>query len=47
MAAFHIVLRSLSIVGGTFLVQNADRVCLLQKGIADVLLIGKDLDIRG
>ena len=43
MAAFHIVLRHLTVVGGTFLVQDADRVGLLQKGIADVLLVGKDL----
>lgn len=37
MAAFHIVLRSLSIVDTALLVQNTDRVCLLQKGIACVL----------
>ena len=43
MAAFHIVLRSLSIVDTALLVQNADRECLLKKGIADVLFIGQDL----
>lgn len=43
VAAFHIVFRHLTVVGGTFLIQDADRVSLLQKGIADVLLIGKDL----
>ena len=43
MAAFHIVLRHLAVVGGTLFVQDADRVCLLQKSIADVLLIGKYL----
>lgn len=43
MAAFHIVLRHLTVVGSTLLIQNADRIGLLQKGIADVLLVGKDL----
>lgn len=43
MTAFHIVFRHLTVIGGTFLVQDADRVGLLQKGIANVLLIGKDL----
>ena len=43
MTAFHIVFRHLTVVGGTFLIQDADRVGLLQKYIADVLLIGKDL----
>lgn len=43
MTAFHIVLRHLTVVGASLLLQNADRIGLLQKGIADVLLIGKDL----
>lgn len=43
-AAFHIVFRHLAVVGGTFLVKDADRVGLLQKGITDALLIC--LDVR-
>lgn len=43
VTAFHIVFRHLAVVGSTFLVQDADRVGLLQKGIADVLLVGKNL----
>ena len=43
MTAFHIVFRNLTVVGDTFLIQDADRVGLLQKGIANVLLIGKNL----
>lgn len=43
VAAFHIVFRHLAVVGGTFLVKDADRIGLLQKGIADVLFVGKDL----
>lgn len=35
VVAFYIVFRHLTVVGGTFLVQDADRVSLLQKGIAD------------
>lgn len=43
VAAFHIVLRRLTVVGAALLLQNADRVGLLKKGISDVLLVGKDL----
>lgn len=43
MAAFHIVLRHLTVVGSTFLVQNTNRVGLLQKSIANILLVCKNL----
>ena len=43
MTAFNIVLRHLTIVGSTLLIQSADRVVFLQKGITDILLVGKDL----
>ena len=43
VAAFHIILRPLTVVGTALLIQNADRECLLQKGIANVLLIGENL----
>lgn len=43
VTAFHIVFRTLTIVGAALLVQNADRVCLLQKGITNVLFVGQDL----
>lgn len=39
MATSHIVLGHLTVVATSLLVQNTDRVGLLQKGIADVLLI--------
>lgn len=43
MASLYIIFRPLPIVGTALLVQNADRECLLQKGITNILFVGKDL----
>ena len=45
MTAFYIVFRQVSVIGGAFLFQDADRVGLLQKRVADVFLVGKDVKI--
>lgn len=43
VTAFYIALRHLTVVGTTLLSKKADRIGLLQKSIADVLLVGKGL----
>ena len=43
VAAFNIVLRQVSLIRCSLLIQDAHRVSLLQKRITDVLLVGKYL----
>ena len=43
MASLYIIFRPLPIVGTALLIQNADRVGLLQESITDVLFVGQNL----